>query len=121
MLKNMSNTGDTFQPIPFTLGFTFSTEKHVSTFVKDKYTIKGIGDQDAIHEHKKLINPLDHKTRHMTIGPTYIINMTLLLLAVQRFPKLKHGLSPAHIKRADQQNWRIAQELCFIRVQNCLR
>ena len=66
MLKNMANVGDTFQPIPFMLGYIFSAEKHASKFERKSYTIKRIGDQDAIHENKKLINPLDHKTRHMT-------------------------------------------------------
>ena len=56
----------------------------------------------------------------MKIGPTYVVNMNHLLLVVQRFPKLSHGLSLTNIKRPDRHNWKVAQELCFVSVQNCL-
>ena len=119
MLQNMSNdTGDRFRPIPKKLGFTLSARKEVKG---DKYIIRDVGDQDCIHQGKKLINPLDHSTRTMMMGDTNTIHMNHLQLLSDRFDRLHHGLTKTHILRKDRQNWKVAQELAFLRVHDCLK
>lgn len=109
---------DTFQPISSDLGFSYKCRK-VNT--EHGYMIKQIGDQDAIHEHKKLINPLDHPTRILQIGPGLMVHMHHINLIVEHVPVIEHGLNKDHILRRDRQNWKHAQELTFLKVQSCLQ
>lgn len=48
-------------------------------------------DQDYIHNHKKLLNPLDHATRVLTMGP-YLVHMNHLKLFHYVFPLDEYGL-----------------------------
>jgi hypothetical protein len=54
------------KPIPKELGFIFSARKEIN---ENGYTIRELGDQDVIHNHKKIINHLDHTSRMLYIGP----------------------------------------------------
>ena len=106
MLELMnSNDGDRFQPIPADLGFMYSAAK--TQQADGSYTIKGLGDQDFIHEHKKLINPLDHRARVMMLN-NHIVHMNHLELVTNVFDKLEHGLTRDHLLRRDRQNWKVA-------------
>lgn len=43
-----------FQPIPQDLGFALSCRKDIKG---TNYVVRDLGDQDYIHNHKKLLNP----------------------------------------------------------------
>ncbi|KAG1658844.1 hypothetical protein GQR58_022766 [Nymphon striatum] len=58
-----SEEGNRLQAIPEILGFIFKGTK--IDLGDGTYHVSGLGDQDYIHEHKKLINPLDHPSRIM--------------------------------------------------------
>ena len=55
------------------------------------------------------------------MGDGYIIHMNHLLLVNDTFPRLAHGLNKTHLERKDRQNWQVAQEITFLRVQDCLK
>eukprot|EP00112_Aurelia_sp_Birch-Aquarium-sp1_P008356 Seg1918.2 transcript_id=Seg1918.2/GoldUCD/mRNA.D3Y31 product="hypothetical protein" protein_id=Seg1918.2/GoldUCD/D3Y31 len=114
------NEGGRYQPIQKKYGFIFSVRKEVSPVEQSGYVLRGLPDQDAIHQHKKLINPLDHPTRIMMMGPNYMVHMNHLLLVLQIFPWLRHRLTKSHLERTDRQNWQITQEISFKSVQSCL-
>ena len=66
MLQLMrSREGLRFQPIPQDLGFVLSCRKEIKG---ESYVIRDLGDQDYIHNHKKLLNPLDHSSRVLMMG-----------------------------------------------------
>ncbi len=122
MLENqMNESNGRYQPIPSNLGFSFSVKKEESPNAAGGYVIRGIGDQDAIHQHKKFINPLDHPVRVMMMGTNFMVHMNHLQRVADMFPRIRHGLGKSHIERTDRQNWRIAQEMTFLPVQACLR
>ena len=119
-LQNMLyDETEKFQPIPSNLGFIMSVKKENT--VDGKYVIRNVGDQDAIHNHKKRINPLDHASRVITMGEGFIVHMNHLVLVSEQFPRLSHGLTKTHLERKDRQNWQVAQEITFLRVQVCLK
>ena len=76
-------------------------------------------DQDYVHNHKKLLNPLDHATRVLRMGE-HLVHMNHLQLVSEVFPFADHGLGVSDIERRDRQNWRSAQKLTFPKVQECL-
>ena len=100
-------------------GFHFSIKKEDNVNEHGGYITRDCPDQDAIHEGKKLVNPLDHPTRIMIMGDNFMVHTNHLLL-VSRFDRLRHGLSKNHLERTDRQNWKVAQELTFLSVQQCL-
>ena len=116
-LKRMtSNDGYRFQPIPANLGFAMSCQVHDG----NDAMICGLGDQDYIHNHKKLLNPLDHSSRTLTLG-NHRIHMNDLRLVTEIFEYDRHRLSSDDINRTDRQNWLSAQKLCLPRVTQCLQ
>ena len=54
------NVGSRYRAVPMELGFVLSYRK-VET--ENGYIIRDACDQDYIHNHKKLLNPLDHASR----------------------------------------------------------
>ena len=76
-------------------------------------------DQDYVHNHKKLLNPLDHASRVLRMGEC-LVHMNHLQLVSEVFPFADHGLGRSDIERRDRQNWRSAQKLTFPKVQSCL-
>ena len=54
------------------------------------------------------------------MGDNFMVHMNHLLLVSQRFDRLRHGLSKNHLERTDRQNWKVAQELTFLSIQQCL-
>ena len=117
MLENMScNQGERYQPIPRSLGFHLTAKKEIC---EDTYTIRQVGDQDYIHQHKKLINALDQESRILTMG-SYNIHLNHIQLVAKEFDVRRHHLTKDHLERRDRQNWKVAQELAFTRVQDCL-
>ena len=79
--------------------------------------LRQLCDQDYIHNHKKLLNPLDHATRVLTMGP-YLVHMNSLKLIHDVFPLDEHGLGSSDIERRDRQNWASMQKLSFPKVRN---
>ena len=55
---------ESFRPISEKSGFTFAAVKEQ---VGDHNVIRSLGDQDPIHNHKKLVNHLDHVSRSLCI------------------------------------------------------
>ena len=106
------DVGYRFKPIPRNLGFIFSCKK-VDT--ENGYEVEDMCDQDYVHNHKKLLNPLDHASRVLRMGD-YLVHMNHLQLVSEIFPFPDHGLSLSDIERRDRQNWRSAQKLTFPKV-----
>lgn len=77
-------------------------------------------DQDFVHNHKKLLNPLDHATLVLRMGE-YLVYTNHLQLVSEVFPFADHGLGVSDIEHSDRQNWRSAQKLTFPKVQECLQ
>ena len=118
MLQLMrSKEGLRFQPIPQDLGFVLSCRKEIKG---NNYVVRDLGDQDYIHNHKKLLNPLDHSSRVLMMG-TDIVHMNHLKLVYETFSHTEHGLGLDDINRRDRQNWRSVQKLTSLRVQNCFQ
>ena len=118
MLQLMrSREGLRFQPIPQDLGFVLSCRKEIKG---DSYVVRDLGDQDYIHNHKKLLSPLDHSSRVLMMGKN-IVHMNHLQLVYDTFSHTEHGLGLDDINRRDRQNWRSVQKLTLLRVQNCLQ
>ena len=68
--------GNRYQPIPRELGFILTCEK---VFLDDgTYIIRNNCDQDSIHNHKKLVNHLDHQSRSMRMGK-YLVHLNHVL------------------------------------------
>ena len=111
------NVGSRYRAVPMELGFVLSYRK-VET--ENGYIIRDACDQDYIHNHKKLLNPLDHASRVLMLGD-YLVHMNHLQLVYEMFPIPDHGLGLNDIQRSDRQNWRSAQKLTFPQVRNCLQ
>ncbi|XP_066930769.1 uncharacterized protein [Clytia hemisphaerica] len=107
------STGSRYLPIPREYGFIFSARLE-----GDK--ISDLCDQDYIHNHKKLINHLDHKARTLQAGK-YLIHLNQIREVYEKFPIEIHGLRKTDINRDDRQNWRSAQRLSFKKVQELLK
>ena len=119
MLKQMSSDiGERFRPVPKNLGFIFSALKESDA--NGSYVLRNVGDKDYTHVHKKLINPLDHNARFMIMGK-HVVHMNHLKLVAESFDRLAHNLSESHLQRKDRQNWKVAQEICSLKVQECLK
>lgn len=112
-----NKVGSRYRAIPMELGFVLSCRK-VET--ENGYIIRDACDQDYIHNHKKLLNPLDHASRVLMLGD-YLVHMNHLQLVYEMFPIPDHGLGLNDIQRSDRQNWRSAQKLTFPQVRNCLQ
>ena len=110
------DVGNRFRPIPRDLGFIFSCRKLNK---ENGYDVEDMCDQDYVHNHKKLLNPLDHASRVLRMGE-YLVHMNHLQLVSEVFPFADHGLGRSDIERRDRQNWRSAQKLTFPKVQSCL-
>ncbi|XP_072023023.1 uncharacterized protein [Amphiura filiformis] len=107
-----------YQPIPSEDGFDYTCFKISQE--DGSYTLKGLFDQDYIHNHKKMVNHLFHASRDMKMG-NFTILSNHLTLVYQLFPFHDHGLLQEDIQRTDRQNWRSAQRVCFLKVQHCLQ
>lgn len=116
-LAGIDAAGNRFQPIPADLGFVFSCRKEGAE--NGQYIIRDLCDQDYIHNHKKLLNPLDHASRVLMLGD-YMVHMNHIKRVYDVFPPTKHGLGANDVNRRDQQNWRSVQKLSFPKVRNCL-
>ena len=110
------DVGHRFRPIPQNLGFIFSWKK-VDT--ENGYDVEDMCDQDYVHNHKKLLNPLGHASRVLRMGD-YMIHINHLQLVSEVFPFPEHGLGLSDIERHDRQNRSSAQKLTFPKVQRCL-
>ena len=117
-LKLMRDTnGCRFQPIPKSLGFVLTCEKII--LQDDRYVIRNNCDQDSIHNHKKLVNHLDHQSRSMRMG-TFLVHLNHVREVYERFDFSEHGLRSTDIDRDDKQNWRSAQRLSFKCIQTLM-
>ena len=111
-----------YRPISEELGFIFSARKESNPTDQTEYVIRDLGDQDVIHIHKKAVNHLDHARQMIHIGPILLVHLNHVERVVNEFPEMQHGLTRGHVRRhRDRQNWKIAQELCFQKVINCLQ
>ena len=115
------NTYSEFNPISQDLGFIFHATWEDSPNEPTGYKVRDLCDQDAIHNHKKCINPLDHATRILHLGKNHMTHMNQLQLVTELFEIHQHGLTKNNILRKDRQNWASVQKLTFLRVQNCLQ
>lgn len=119
MLQDVSSEdGDRFRPIAVEHGFIFSARKH--DLEDGSYSVSGFPDQDYVHNHKKLINHLFHASRNLVMG-THIVHSNHLVYVCNRFPFEEHKLNHEDTTRNDRQNWRSAQRISFLCVQQCLQ
>ena len=91
------------------------------TFTNGRKVIKGLPDQDFIHNSKKLVNHLLHPSRILNLGGNLCHgNHLQLVIDNANFTKFDHGLQQSDIDRRDRMNWESAQRLLFPRVRECL-
>ena len=100
-LAGIDAAGNRFQPIPTDLGFVFSCRKEEAE--NGQYIIRDLCDQDYIHNHKKLLNPLDHASRVLMLGD-YMVHMNHIKRVYDVFPPTEHGLGASDVNRRDRQN-----------------
>ena len=106
--------GNRFRPIPEDLGFVFTC------LVDRDGTIRNNCDQDSIHNHKKLINHLDHHSRSIRMG-RFLVHLNHVREVYDRYDFSQHHLLSTDIERDDKQNWRSAQRLSFSSVRQLMR
>ena len=87
--------------------------------MEDDGSIIGLHDQDYIHNGKKMINPLDNASKRLVLGNN-LVTLNHVALVYQSFKVDDHGLQEGDIERKDRQNWRSAQRIAGLKVQNCL-
>ena len=107
-LAGIDTVGNRFQLIPANLGFVFSCRKEEAE--NGKCIILDLWDQDYIHNHKKLLKPLDHASRFLILGD-YMVHMYHIKCVYDAFSPTEHGLGGSDVNRCDQQNWRSMQKL----------
>ena len=81
-----STVGDRFEPISRDHGFVFCCGKQVT---ETGYVIRNLCDQDYTHNHKKLLNPLDHANRVLMMGND-LVHMNHIQLVMG--PLIDHSL-----------------------------
>jgi hypothetical protein len=113
-----SSKESVLQPVPVQLGFIFNTTKNL---MENGYQVHYLNDQDAIHNHKKLINPLDHATRSLMLGENLLIHINHLEQVRKTFSLYEHGITKDDIMRQDRQNWKCAQKLSCKKILDCLK
>ncbi|KAL2633401.1 hypothetical protein R1flu_004880 [Riccia fluitans] len=78
-----------------------SFEQKIQGIVLDSGDVYALGDQDPIHNGKKMINPLDRSSYPIVLGDFHAC-----LEHVQLVYKLySHGLNIDDVMRRDRQNW----------------
>jgi len=83
-----NNVKSRYRPISSGLGFVLSCRK---VEMENGYIIRDTCDQDYIHNHKKLLNPLDHASCVLILGG-YLVHMNHLQLVYKGLPIPDHGL-----------------------------
>ena len=78
------NVLDRSEPIPLELGLIFSAGKEIDNTMIPGYVIRELGDQDQIHNHKIIINHLDHVSRNLYIGPGMTVHMVHIERVLRR-------------------------------------
>ena len=84
---------------------------------RGQYIIRDLWDLDYIHNHKKMLNPLDHATRALILGD-YMGHMNHIKRAYHVFSPMEHGLGACDINCHDRQNWRSVQKFSFLKVRD---
>jgi hypothetical protein len=82
--------------------------------------IKGLHDQDFIHNGKKLINPLDSAVKCLQLGAD-VCHLDHIGQVYQKFGIDQHGLRKEDVERTDRQNWASAQRICAKKARTCLQ
>jgi hypothetical protein len=82
-------------------------------------SVQGLHDQDYIYNGKKLVNPLDSPVKVLQLGGD-LLALEHVGLVYNRFTFDEHGLRAEDVQRSDRQNWASAQQLCQLKVRNCL-
>ena len=81
--------GNRYQPIPRELGNILTCEK--VALDDGAYIIRNNCDQDSIHNHKKLVNHLDHLSRSMRMGK-YLVQLNHVREVYEKYQFTEHGL-----------------------------
>ena len=120
--KTLGNVGQDsglgYRPIPPERGFIMSCKREDrpdGTFV-----IRDLCDQDYVHNMKKMVNPLDHVSRVLEMGP-FLVHMNHIHLVHRTFGHEEHDLRFENIQHQDHQNFQSAQRLISKKVQQCLQ
>ena len=117
--KMLADKGDRYNPIGRENNFIFSAQKVVKE--NGAYcTYDCVGDKDWIHKGKKYVGHLDHVSRTLGFGEGKLALLNHVELIVEKIDVFQHRLSKEHTRRdRDRQNWKIAQQIAFKKVQNC--
>ena len=94
-LSNSEVVENEFRPVSRDLGFVFTCRREDQP--SGGYVLRGLCDQDYVHNRKKLLSPLDHASRLLTMGP-YLVHMNHLQLVHETFPLDDHGLGLSDIE-----------------------
>ena len=114
-----SSEGRRYQPVPTSEGFVLSCRQEEVN--SSEAVIRDLTDMDPIHNHKKLIRQISHATRVLKFAEGHFAHMNHIRLIFEKYPASSHGLQlEADIEQKDPQDWRSAQRLTFVRVQELL-
>ncbi|KAL3692525.1 hypothetical protein R1sor_006176 [Riccia sorocarpa] len=91
----------------------------LSGLVLDTGDVYALGDQDPIHNGKKMINPLDRSSHPLVLGDFHAC-LEHVQLVYKPYSHDNHGLNIDDVMRRDRQNWAGPQRICSRKVQECL-
>ncbi|KAL2643716.1 hypothetical protein R1flu_011303 [Riccia fluitans] len=91
----------------------------LSGIVLDSGDVYALGDQDPIHDGKKMINPLDRSSYPIVLGDFHAC-LEHVQLVYKSYSHDHHGLNIDDVMRRDRQNWADPQRICSRKVQDCL-
>ena len=90
------------------------------TGYETEYAVYGIHSQDTIHNAKKLVNPLDQKSRVVHVGLTVAV-WEHLGLVLKHCRADEHDLRSCDVERKDRQNFEVVQRACSPKTRRALR
>ncbi|KAL2632184.1 hypothetical protein R1flu_016870 [Riccia fluitans] len=87
----------------------------LSGIVLDSGDVYALGDQDPIHNGKKMINPLDRSSYPIVLGDFHAC-LEHVQLVYKLYSHDHHGLNIDDVMRRDRQNWAGPQCICVVKV-----
>ncbi|KAL2621885.1 hypothetical protein R1flu_002090 [Riccia fluitans] len=87
----------------------------LSGILLDSRDVYALGDQDPIHNRKKMINPLDKSSYPIVLGDFHAC-LEHVQLVYKLYSHDHHGLNIDDVMRRDRQNWAGPQRICSRKV-----
>jgi hypothetical protein len=86
-----------------------------SAFCDEVGGVRGLHDQDFIHNGKKMINPIHLGVQTLQLVGDMVVSGHLGLV-YQKYTTDEHGMKLEEVTQDDRQNWALAQCMCQVKV-----